>query len=90
MPNPQFTDCQGGRAGRRREPVFHRDPAEDRRHGRGNGEGWRHLMMEERKNERMVRDSCLNEVNDWWVIESVPFLRKVKDEKDNIFLLLLY
>jgi len=47
-------------------------------------------MMEERTNERMVRDSCLNEENDWWVIESVPFLRKDKDEKNNIFLLLLY
>ena len=76
MPNPQFTVCQGGRAGRRREPVFHRDPAEDRRHGRGDGEGRRHM-----KKERMVRDSCLKKVNDWYWSDRISASGK-RDENE--------
>ena len=70
-----ITDRPGGRARRRREPGFHRDPAEDRRHGRGDGEGRRAM-----KNERSERSEILasnKRMIGYGVIELVPLSKKV-------------
>ena len=70
----------GGRARRRREPRFHRDPAEDRRHGRGDGAGRGHMRWR-------FQSSRPSPIGVNGVIDSVSAsLRKKRWKKRRLFL----